>query len=158
MRALTIRQPWAWAIIHGGKDIENRTRNIAGSYRGPVAIHAGLVAYEQNNLASQTHRAAHGTEVDTEIAFGAFIGVADLVDVHLASGYWRWTGTNGADEWLRGCCESPWAQCQPADHHELVHLELANPRPLPEPIAGRGRLGLWTPSADVLERLQAVVV
>jgi hypothetical protein len=30
MRALTVRQPWAWAIVHGGKDIENRTRNIAG--------------------------------------------------------------------------------------------------------------------------------
>jgi hypothetical protein len=23
--ALAVRQPWAWAIIHGGKDIENRT-------------------------------------------------------------------------------------------------------------------------------------
>lgn len=23
--ALCVRQPWAWAIIHGGKDIENRT-------------------------------------------------------------------------------------------------------------------------------------
>ena len=42
MRVLTVRQPWAWAIVHGGKDIENRTRNVAGAYRGPVAIHAGL--------------------------------------------------------------------------------------------------------------------
>ena len=24
MKALTIKQPWAWAIIHAGKDIENR--------------------------------------------------------------------------------------------------------------------------------------
>lgn len=23
--ALSVRQPWAWAIIHAGKDIENRT-------------------------------------------------------------------------------------------------------------------------------------
>jgi hypothetical protein len=23
--ALAVRQPWAWAIVHGGKDIENRT-------------------------------------------------------------------------------------------------------------------------------------
>lgn len=42
MRILTVRQPWAWAIVHGGKDVENRTRNIAGAYRGPVAIHAGM--------------------------------------------------------------------------------------------------------------------
>lgn len=33
MRILTVRQPWAWAIIHGGKDVENRTRNVAGDYR-----------------------------------------------------------------------------------------------------------------------------
>lgn len=25
MKALSIRQPWAWLIVHGGKDIENRT-------------------------------------------------------------------------------------------------------------------------------------
>jgi hypothetical protein len=24
-RVLTIRQPWAWAIIYGGKDVENRS-------------------------------------------------------------------------------------------------------------------------------------
>ena len=42
LRILTVRQPWAWAIIHGGKGVENRVRNVAGSYRGPVAIHAGL--------------------------------------------------------------------------------------------------------------------
>lgn len=23
--ALSVRQPWAWAIIHAGKDIENRS-------------------------------------------------------------------------------------------------------------------------------------
>jgi hypothetical protein len=39
MRALTVQQPWAWAIVHGGKDVENRTQ--AWGYRGPLAIHAG---------------------------------------------------------------------------------------------------------------------
>ena len=42
MKALTIRQPWAWAIIFDGKDVENRSWNT--SYRGDLAIHAG-VAY-----------------------------------------------------------------------------------------------------------------
>lgn len=46
MRILTVRQPWVWAIIHGGKDVENRVRNIAGSYRGPVAIHVALADAE----------------------------------------------------------------------------------------------------------------
>lgn len=38
MRALSIRQPWAWAIIHAGKDIENRSWPT--NYRGPFLIHA----------------------------------------------------------------------------------------------------------------------
>jgi hypothetical protein len=38
MRALTIRQPWAWLIVHGHKDLENRT--WCTSYRGPLLIHA----------------------------------------------------------------------------------------------------------------------
>jgi hypothetical protein len=38
MKALSVRQPWAWAIIHAGKDIENWTWRT--HYRGEVAIHA----------------------------------------------------------------------------------------------------------------------
>ena len=39
MKALSIRQPWAWAILHAGKNVENRTWHT--SYRGPLLIHAG---------------------------------------------------------------------------------------------------------------------
>ncbi len=39
MKALSIRQPWAWLIAHGYKDIENRDWYAA--YRGALAIHAG---------------------------------------------------------------------------------------------------------------------
>lgn len=41
--ALSVRQPWAWAIIHAGKDIENRSwnpQNPALRQRGRIAIHA----------------------------------------------------------------------------------------------------------------------
>lgn len=131
LRVLTVRQPWAWAIVHGGKDVENRTRNIAGSYRGPVAIHAGLAKFEQHNMASRALRAAHGTEVDARILYGAVIGVADLVDVHTVCG-----PPFPGGEWPT--C-SPWAM---SDHH---HLVLANPRPLARPIPTKGRLGLWRP-------------
>lgn len=41
MKALSIRQPWAWLICHGGKDVENRTWQTY--YRGWVLIHAGKV-------------------------------------------------------------------------------------------------------------------
>ena len=41
VRALTVKQPWAWAIAQGWKDIENRTWPVPGYLRGEwVAIHA----------------------------------------------------------------------------------------------------------------------
>jgi hypothetical protein len=49
--ALSIRQPWAWAIIHGGKDIENRCwthvsrpRQLSRllCQRGRIAVHAAV--------------------------------------------------------------------------------------------------------------------
>ena len=42
MKALTVKQPWAWAIIHGGKDVENRSWMPNLGPRGMrIAIHAG---------------------------------------------------------------------------------------------------------------------
>lgn len=38
MVALSIRQPWAWLILHAGKDIENR--DWPTRVRGRVLIHA----------------------------------------------------------------------------------------------------------------------
>ena len=43
--ALSVRQPWAWAIIHGGRDVDNRKWSALGgkgSLRGRVCIHASL--------------------------------------------------------------------------------------------------------------------
>lgn len=39
MLALSIQQPWAWAIIHAGKDVENRTWST--NVRGRFLVHAG---------------------------------------------------------------------------------------------------------------------
>lgn len=39
MNALSIRQPWAWLIVNGHKDVENR--GWSTDQRGPVLIHAG---------------------------------------------------------------------------------------------------------------------
>lgn len=38
MKALAIRQPWAWAILSLGKDVENRTWKT--NFRGRVMLHA----------------------------------------------------------------------------------------------------------------------
>lgn len=154
-----MRQPWAGAIIHHGKSPENRTRNIAGSYLGPVAIHVGL----RHDYATSDRyvEIAGGLDQHSIYGYGAFIGVVDLVDVHTC-----WA--EEVDQGTVQCCGSPWAEfefvetralceVEPQRLGTIVHLVLANPRPLPEPILARGMLGLWTPPAEVLDQLQAVV-
>ena len=39
MKALSIRQPWCWLILHAGKDIENRDWQT--KFRGRFLLHAG---------------------------------------------------------------------------------------------------------------------
>lgn len=170
MRVLTVRQPYAWAIIHGGKNVENRVRNIAGGYRGPVAIHAGLAPYEQGNMAGRAHKQAHGTEVDTGIWFGAIIGVVNLIDAHdsgdcyhasieRAAHLYRtdreaFNGlpvTSGAGGLIgRASFCSTWAQ------DSAHHLVFANPRPIREPIPFKGALGLRHLPADVVAAILGV--
>lgn len=52
MKALSIRQPWAWAIVNAGKRVENRTWETR--YRGPILIHAakGVTKREYEQFAS----------------------------------------------------------------------------------------------------------
>ena len=136
MKAITVRQPWAWAIMCGLKDVENRSRNIAGNYRGPLVIHAGLAKFEQDNMASRAHRDAHGTELSTVVHFGAALGVVDLIDVHES-------GEQGACTWDESLC-SEWAMVGG------LHLLLINPRPFAKPIPYRDKLGLWEFPDDLL--------
>jgi hypothetical protein len=44
VKALSVRQPWAWLICMGYKNIENRNRRI--SFRGTVLVHAGKALYQ----------------------------------------------------------------------------------------------------------------
>lgn len=43
--ALSVRQPWCWAILHGGKDVENRdwSRSNPGlKFRGRALLHSSM--------------------------------------------------------------------------------------------------------------------
>ena len=156
MRILTVRQPWAWAIIHGGKDVENRVRNIAGDYRGPVAIHAGL-SPNPGPWWAAIDPPFGSTPHDDHENWGAIIGVVDLVDVHSASviGGCGWMDHH-CPEHPNGCRRhcSPWAMGPKPDGWYL-HLELANPRPLAEPIPFKGALGLRNLDDATIARIEA---
>lgn len=126
MRILTVRQPWAWAIVHGQKDVENRSRNIAGDYRGPVLIHAGSAWDWDTKLG--VIETPHPTSVS--LVRGAIIGVVDLVDSHP----------------VESCCQQQhdgdWLVCSEWAERSGFHLVLENPRALDEPIPYKGALGL----------------
>lgn len=73
--ALSVRQPWAWAIIAGGKDVENRSWN--SRHRGPLLIHAARTL-DHNGFEELRLR---GLEPPEELVCGAIIGQVRLVDV-----------------------------------------------------------------------------
>lgn len=88
MKALSIRQPWAWAILAAGKDIENR--DWSTGFRGPVLIHAskGMTQAEYEDfcetcrMARRAARAVgyvHIPDFD-ELQRGGIVGRAEIVD------------------------------------------------------------------------------
>ena len=150
MRILTVRQPWAQAINYGGKDVENRTRNIAGDYRGPVLIHAGLTRDDRGWVEFGGYRLTQRMNLGHPYAAGAIIGVVDLVDVHTASVIGG-CGRLRHDCPDHGSCRvhcSEWAQGPSADGW-FQHLVFANPRALDEPIPYKGGLGLRNTSFGI---------
>ncbi|NUR59423.1 MAG: ASCH domain-containing protein [Catenulispora sp.] len=150
MQALTVRQPYAWAIAHAGKTIENRSWST--SYRGLLAIHAALT-FDQVGARSQQMLRAWGTwwldrprkgtqlpklTPDAQyIERGAFVAVAQLIEVHLA-----------ADN----CCWG-WGEHPAVGDRELFHWQLTGIVPLSTPVLATGRQGLWTPTDQQLKAL-----
>ncbi|MCT7372739.1 hypothetical protein A7R75_27420 [Mycolicibacterium llatzerense] len=147
MRALTVQQPWAGAIIFCGKLIENRRQ--LWTYRGPLAIHAGKGWSESGGVSEMItglydRMTANGGSYHAEAwsARGAIIGVVDLVDCHHDA----------------GCCR-PWGESGYGDlggrkRSRVTHLVLENPRALAEPIPVAGQLGLWNVPTDIAHLIE----
>jgi hypothetical protein len=92
--ALSIRQPWAWAIVHAGKDIENR--DWSTRFRGRFLIHAGLYVPDEYDAEDLLDASGLGPSERAELAIAAFqsslmrdrggiVGVAEIVDCVTAS-------------------------------------------------------------------------
>ena len=75
MKALTIHQPWAWAIAEGIKQVENRVWSTP--YRGELAIHAG----KKWDEAGREFLEGLGHTVPDDLPRSAIVAVVDLVDV-----------------------------------------------------------------------------
>lgn len=84
--ALSIRQPWAWAIIFAGKDIENRSwchPNPALNFRGEFAVHAakGMTRDEYEDARDFMERFGVFVPAPHELKRGGIIGVASVTDI-----------------------------------------------------------------------------
>lgn len=75
MKAISIKQPWAAAIIYGGKDIENR--NWKTKFRGRVYIHASM-SVDKN--APEHVWDIFEKHFDEKHAFGGIIGSVEITD------------------------------------------------------------------------------
>jgi len=114
---LTVRQPWAWLIVHAGKDIENR--NWSTRVRGRVLIHAAknMTLGEYNDAWWWAHEKC-GVEPPHQdtLLRGGIIGSVEIVDCV----------TWSASPWFMG----------------RYGFVMRDPQPLPfHPC--RGALGFW---------------
>jgi len=81
-RALSIRQPWAWAIVNRFKPVENRDWKYEPSYRGPLLIHASKTfdfdgyAYMDTGMDDLNYLPR-----PKEFRTGGIVGVCNMVDV-----------------------------------------------------------------------------
>lgn len=132
MRALSIRQPWAWAVLTAGKDVENRewerspglvaqARKLCGKR---IAIHAGKTL---DRAAVAVLQARYGLTVPADLPRGGYVGTVELVEV-VAPG-------RSASHWA---IPGQWG------------LVLAKPSVIPF-IPAKGALGFFTPRLGFLD-------
>ncbi|VWD49752.1 hypothetical protein BLA17378_08633 [Burkholderia aenigmatica] len=136
MKALSIRQPWAWLIVQGFKDIENRTWPTR--FRGRVLIHAskGMTKAEYEDvddyLVLSADDDARMLELPDrgDLLRGGIVGVATITDCVLPAHR-----------------KSPW-------HMEgQFGFQLADAKPVPF-VECKGALGFFDVPHDVAAMLR----
>lgn len=155
MRAITVQQPYAWAIATGAKDVENRVRSVPwrSAVGQRIAIHAGKAWYDgaehDVRIVDLSERHTPAPLWPTATAAGAVVAVATLAQVHWAGACaaglvhgQRSVDAEGKSAPSPSLC-STWAEPQ------AWHLVLDEVRALPHPVPARGFQGLWTLPDDV---------
>ena len=127
MKALSIMQPWAWLIVNGWKDLENRTWQT--NYRGPLLIHAskqydlkGYIFIVQSGLMK-------AEDMPKTLEFGGIIGQVELYDV-VQDAPSNWAAADQYHWLVRDAKTLPFVPC-------------------------RGYQSLWTPTPEILKAIAA---
>lgn len=122
MHALSIQQPWAWAIFHMGKDVENRTWYPPRKFIGKrILIHTGKRVDKDG---FDDVEDICGTRPPLELTTGALVGTVKLVGVIKSE-----TLLDKSYPWWNGG----------------IGFLLSDQEPLDTPIPCRGQLGFWEP-------------
>ena len=142
MKAITIRQPWASLIVHGIKDIENRSWQT--NFRGRVLIHAAGShgrKFSVNLTDAQTKASFATIAKETmfgNMPFGSIIGSVEIVGCVI----------NHPSIWAEKT-ENYTVGMNPKLHEDITGKKvvynwvLANPILFPEPIPAKGKLSFW---------------
>lgn len=161
MKALSIRQPWAWAIVHAGKRIENRARKdgkmpVVCRHRGPLLIHAsaGSTQKEYEEVLTWMKRTIDfwGLPVPPlrDLPRGGIVGVCNVV-AHIEPRVAAWRDPDGTRPFTGAELDALDFRWRKPESYGLI---LADVRPLPF-VRWKGQLGLFdVPGAtpeDVVE-------
>lgn len=125
MKALSLKQPWAHAILYFGKDVENR--GWSTKHRGLLVVHAAKTV---DQLAVEILRdmKVNGEPLPTQLPTGVLLGTVRVVGCVSNSRSW-------------------WAE------RGAWHWKLSDPRPFDESMPWRGLPGLFDVPDDVLTAL-----
>lgn len=120
-RALSIRQPWAWAVLHAGKTVENRSWPT--EFRGLIYVHASRL--DDLDSIEEFEKICRRLKIPVPnvhtLPQRALVGTVEITScLHIDD-------VPRSNRWAFG---------------EFC-FGLANPQPLAQPIPMSGRLGFW---------------
>lgn len=148
--ALTIAQPWAWAIAKGFKLSENRVWKT--SIRGRIAIHAGksdkFLADGLGFLdraSAQFHRPDWRMPPVNFLTFGAIVATAELVDCVEIADMSAWLDANPT---IPSLGVAPWS----FGPYCWIFRDVCK---LANPIVCNGAQGLWKVNPELRDQLAA---
>jgi hypothetical protein len=135
MKALSVRAPWWWAILHLGKDIENR--DWSTNFRGTIYLHAG-----------KFWKDAEIKEGVDDISF--IMGDAVLEVFCSEDTLWYGRGCIVGTVDIVGCV----SQSKSRWFYGEYGFQLANPVAFPRPIPFKGALGFFDVPDNFLRKLK----
>lgn len=125
MKCLTVHQPWAWLIVNGHKDVENRVWSTR--YRGPLLIHASKT-FDHEGAKSVYERIKSGRLPRIEFPPGYHSGcIVGAVILNRCETWWTAIKTGPRSPWHN---MGAWGW----------HLENATRFAAPAPLRGRQRI------------------